>query len=108
MSIATISPNGRSHRAAGARDGAFSSTATTAAATRLAEILIAGFGRCELEGRPLSELERVDLLATALSAFDGHGAELERRLRTEQALLELGDEERARAAVSPAFLSATA
>lgn len=108
MLITTITPKDRSPRGAGVRDGAFASTAATAAATRLAEILVSGFGRCDLEGRPLSELQRVDLIATALSAFDGHGAELERRLGVEGELIALGAEARSRRAASASPVLATA
>jgi hypothetical protein len=64
--------NGASRGRAQAADEALASIAESAAASRVAEFLIAGFERCELEGRPLSELQKVDLLATALTAFDGY------------------------------------
>ncbi len=77
------------------RREAFSSTAQIAAAERLAEALVVGFGTCELEGRPLTELQKIDLLMTALAAFDGLQAELESQLRLQRALVEMGREESA-------------
>jgi hypothetical protein len=53
-------------------DGTLKSIAEVAAAGRVAETLVVGFERCELEGRPLTELQKTDLLATALAVFDGH------------------------------------
>ena len=72
-----------------ARREAFSSTAQIEAADRLAEMLIVAFGECELAGRPLTELQKIDLLTTALAAFDGYRAELEGRLSFEQTLIDL-------------------
>ena len=72
-----------------ARRESFSSAAQIEAADRLAELLIVAFGQCELADRPLTELQKIDLLSVALAAFDGYRAELESRLSFEQALIEL-------------------
>ena len=86
-----LSLNGRPRR----NLEAFSSTAQIEAADRLAETLIVAFGQCEQAGRPLTELQKTDLLSVALAAFDGYRAELESRLAFERTLVELrrsGDE----------------
>jgi hypothetical protein len=69
---------------------ALSSTAQIAAAERLAETLVVAFGQCDEAGRPLTDLQKIDILSTAFAAFDGYRAELERQLRFEQVLVELG------------------
>lgn len=47
------------------------------AARRLAEALVCGFAACHTEGRPLTEVQQADMIASALLAFDGCRAELE-------------------------------
>ena len=84
------------HRSSEIRPEAFSSTAQLAAASRLAQVLIVGFETAELADRPLTELQKIDLLATALAAFDGHQADLDAQLELEEALLDAGRRSRER------------
>ncbi|MCL4836443.1 MAG: hypothetical protein KJ058_00570 [Thermoanaerobaculia bacterium] len=56
------------------------------AAQRLAEALVCGFADCHTEGRPLTELQRKDITAAALLAFDGLHAELDAHVLLEQRL----------------------
>jgi hypothetical protein len=65
-----------------------SSASQIEAADRLAETLVVAFGQCEMAGRPLTELQKIDILSSALAVFDGYRAELESRLSFEQTLLE--------------------
>lgn len=89
-----------------ARRETFSSAAQIGAAERLADTLIVVFGQCEEAGRPLTDLQKIDILSSALLAFDGYRAELEGQLSFEQILRELagndgeanGERRRSRAA----------
>ncbi len=87
------------------REESLASVALAAVASRLAEVLLIGFERCDLEGRPLSELQKLDLLASALVVFDGQQAQLERQFRAHTVLSELGAEDRSRAANEPVRLA---
>lgn len=89
--LTRIFRHGRNERRLGGRRraDACGDHAEIAAAGRLAEILIVGFGKCELAGRPLSELQQIDLLATALTVFDGYRDEVEGHVRIEETLREL-------------------
>ena len=51
--------------------------AEVAAANRIGHIIAAGFGNCAMEGRPLTELQQADMIATALLVFDGLGREID-------------------------------
>jgi hypothetical protein len=73
-----------------ARREAFASTAQVEAAERMADALIVAFAKCELAGRPLSELQKIDILSIALASFDGYRAELADQLCLEQILAGLG------------------
>jgi hypothetical protein len=61
--------------------------AQVAAADRVARVLVGGFDLCADGGRPLSALQRVELIKAALLEFDrldadvGANLEVERRLR---------------------------
>lgn len=87
------------------REESLASVAEAGAASRLAEILLIGFERCDLEGRPLSELQKLDLLASALTVFDGQRAQLERQFRIHTVLSELGPEVTDRAKDEPVVLA---
>lgn len=50
--------------------------AEVSAANRIGNLLAAGFGNCAMEGRPLTELQQADMIATALLVFDGIGREI--------------------------------
>lgn len=56
------------------------------AAQRLAEALVCGYSTCAAEGRPLTELQRKDITAAAILAFDGLRAELEGHVLLERRL----------------------
>lgn len=98
----TLTRNNGNH---GEREESLASVAEAAAASRLAEILLVGFERCDLEGRPLSELQKLDLLASALTVFDGQRVQLERQFRIHTVLSQLGPEMTDRAQDEPAVLA---
>lgn len=50
--------------------------AEVCAAERLANALLAGIAKTDMEGRPLTEAQQSDLLQSALLAFDGFAREL--------------------------------
>lgn len=58
------------------------------AAQRLAEALVCGYSTCAAEGRPLTELQRKDITAAALLAFDGMRAELDAHVLLDRRLAE--------------------
>ncbi|MCC6743448.1 MAG: hypothetical protein IT175_06270 [Acidobacteria bacterium] len=51
--------------------------AEVSAANRIGNMLAAGFGNCAMEGRPLTERQQADMIATALLVFDGLGREID-------------------------------
>jgi hypothetical protein len=60
-----------------------------AAADRVARVLVTAFQTCGESSRPLSELQKVDLLRTAILEFDGFEAELGAMLDVERRLVGL-------------------
>jgi hypothetical protein len=60
-----------------------------AAADRIARVLVTAFQACGEWSRPLSELQKVDLLRTAILEFDGFEAELGAMLDVERRLVGL-------------------
>lgn len=70
------------------------SSAQVGAANRPAEILVVGFENAELHDRPLTELQKIDILSAALAIFDGHRQEIETQLELEEALLDAGRQAR--------------
>lgn len=77
------------HQPTGPTPESVSSASQIEAADRLAETLVVAFAQCETAGRPLTELQMIDILSSALAVFDGYRAELESRLSFEQTLVEL-------------------
>ena len=71
----------------------FATTAQVAAAQRVARALTVGFGLCDEAGFPLSERQRISMLAAALLGFDGFQAETEGLLGVEQLLAGLAHRE---------------
>lgn len=69
-------------------DDAAASVGLVLAAQRLAEALVCGFSTCAAEGRPLTELQRTDVTAAALLAFDGMRAELDAHVLLDRRLAE--------------------
>lgn len=64
----------------------YASIAEAAAADRLARALVTGFGLCEDEGYPLNEIQRIELVKSALVTLVGVRAEVERQIRVSEAI----------------------
>jgi hypothetical protein len=64
--------------------------AQVAAADRVARVLVTAFRSCGKSSRPLSELQQIELLRTAILEFDGFEAELSGMLDVERQLVGLG------------------
>ena len=63
--------------------------AHVAAADRIARVLVSAFRQCGESSWPLSELQQVDLIRTALLEFDGFEGELTAMLEVERQLIGL-------------------